>query len=125
MNEADRPSQRIDSVHFYTTLVSMQANGDDLASVVAWLRDICEADPKASLTFPSSLSKEQRAQIHTLVQAVGLGALASVSKGLGGSRHITIVRIGQENAKSQVTHHPHLGSAGEEGRSAFDMLTCA
>ena len=91
----------------------MQANVDSLANVVAWLRDKCELDPAASLIFPPSLSKEQRAHIHTLVQAVGLGALASVSKGVGDSRHITIVRIGQEDAKSQVTYHLQLGSGAE------------
>ena len=103
----------------------MQADGNTLANVVAWLRDICESDPEASLTFPPSLSKEQRAQIHTLVQAVGLGALASVSKGVGDRRHITVVRIGQEDASSQVIHHLQLSSGAGEGRSASDMLTCA
>ena len=124
LHMADRP-QHTPSVHFCTTPVSMQADGDALANVVAWLRDICESDPEASLIFPPSLSKEQRAQIHTLVQAVGLGALASVSKGVGDNRHITVVRIGQEDASSQVTHHQILGSGAKEGRSAFDMLTYA
>ena len=121
---ADRP-QHTDSVHSCTTLVFMQANGDALSNIVAWLRDICESDPAASLIFPPSLAKEQRAQIHTLVQAVGLGALASVSKGVGERRHITVVRIGQEDATSQVTHRLHFGSDGEEGRSASDVLTRA
>lgn len=77
--------------------------------MLAWFRDVCDTDRDAALIFPSSLSKDQRAAIHTLAQAVGLGALASVSKGLGENRHITVVRTGQEDSTSQVSTF-HLAS---------------
>ena len=71
--------------------------------MLAWLRDICDTDQDAALIFAPSLSKDQRAAIHTFAQTVGLGGLASVSKGLGETRHITVVRRGQEHATSQVS----------------------
>ncbi|CAL5224710.1 g7441 [Coccomyxa viridis] len=77
------------------------ADGEVLPEVLAWFRDVSDTDRDAALIFPPSLSKEQRAAIHTLVQTVGLGALASVSKGLGESRHITVVRTGHEDSTSQ------------------------
>ena len=85
----------------------VQADAKILPEVLAWLRDISDTDRDAALIFPPSLSKDQRAAIHTLVQTVGLGALASVSKGLGESRHITVVRTGQGESTSQVDR-PHL-----------------
>ena len=87
--------------------VPLQADGEVLPEVLAWFRDISDTDRDAALIFPPSLSKNQRAAIHTLVQTVGLGALASVSKGLGESRHLTVVRAGQGESTSQVSR-PHL-----------------
>ena len=87
-----------------------QADGEQLPEVLAWFRDACDTDREAALIFPPSLSKDQRAAIHTLVQTVGLGALASVSKGLGESRHISVVRIGQEDSTSQVSR-VHMAAA--------------
>ena len=81
----------------------MQAHGDHLPDILAWLREACDTDREAALIFPPSLSKDQRAHVHTLVQTVGLGALASASKGVGESRHITVMRIGQEDALSRVS----------------------
>lgn len=74
-----------------------------MPEVLAWLRDICDTDQDAALVFPPTLSKEQRAAIHTLVQTVGLSALASVSKGVGESRHISVMRLGQEESMSRVS----------------------
>lgn len=90
--------------------------------MLAWFRDVSDTDRDAALIFPPSLSKEQRAAIHTLVQTVGLGALASVSKGLGESRHITVVRTGHEDSTSQVSR-PHLAFA-HMGGSLLDKILC-
>ena len=89
--------------------------------MLAWFRDICDTDRDAALIFPSSLSKDQRAAIHTLVQAVGLGALASVSKGVGENRHITVVRLGQEDSTSQVS----TVSPGIYTPAPRELFTCA
>lgn len=72
----------------------LQAPAADLTSLIAWFRDCSDADHSARLAFPPSLSKAQRAHIHTLVTSVGLGCLESVSEGVGEERFIAIVRSG-------------------------------
>lgn len=80
----------------------LQAHGEDLPQVIAWFRDACDTDREAELIFPSSLSKEQRAHVHSLARTVGLGSLASVSRGIGDSRHITVMHTSRAEALSRV-----------------------
>jgi hypothetical protein len=80
----------------------LQAPAADLTSLIAWFRDCSDADHSARLAFPASLSKAQRARIHTLVTSVGLGCLESVSEGVGEERFIFIVRSGAKPCQVAV-----------------------
>lgn len=80
----------------------LQAHGEDMPKVIAWFRDACDTDREAELILPSSLSKEQRAHVHFLAGTVGLGSLASVSRGIGDSRHITVMHANRAAALSRV-----------------------
>ncbi len=76
-----------------------RANQDDgavLDRLVAWFREGSDGDTKATLGFPPSLSKSQRAIVHSRVQSIGLGSLQSVSAGIGDDRFISIHRSGDE-----------------------------
>lgn len=81
----------------------LQDDGADLVRLVAWFREGCSTDKNASLAFSSSLSKAQRAKIHTLVKSVGLGVLQSISEGIGASRQISIVHSGAATSKEDPT----------------------
>jgi hypothetical protein len=70
-----------------------------LDAIIAWFRDASDADHEASLSFSSSLAKQHRAKIHSAASAVGLGALVSLSRGVGEDRRITIARRGSTVAK--------------------------
>lgn len=66
----------------------------DLDSLLTWFRDACDIDHDAVLRFPPTLSKAKRAMVHGSAAAVGLGALATLSEGLGEERHVSVVRKG-------------------------------
>ena len=85
----------------------MQKSGTDLESLVTWFRNFSDIDPKATLAFPATLSQSQRAKIHGLVKSIGLGALESVSAGIGDNRFISIVRSGiaRTNGMTSVQQH--------------------
>ena len=78
----------------HPALTCAQAPAADLTSLIAWFREASDADHSARLSFPSSLTKAQRALIHTMVNSVGLGCLESVSEGIAEERHISVVRCG-------------------------------
>jgi hypothetical protein len=82
--------------------VVLQAHGEDMPQVIAWFRDACDTDREAELILPSSLSKEQRARVHSLAGTVGLGSLASVSRGVGDRRHMTVMHASRAAALSGV-----------------------
>ena len=96
----------------------LQAHGEDMPQVIAWFRDACNTDREAELTLPSRLSKEQRAHVHSLAATVGLGSLASVSRGIGDSRHMTVMHASRTEALSRVGYpvqlpqssYPHIYS---------------
>ena len=77
------------------SLASAQASGANLDVLMAWFREGTDGDKKASLAFPASLTKEQRAQVHVVVKSVGLGSLESVSQGVGLERFISVVCSGE------------------------------
>jgi hypothetical protein len=72
---------------------------DALDAIIAWFRDASDKDHEACLSFPSSLAKQHRAKVHSAASAVGLGALVSLSRGIGEERRITIARRGSTIAK--------------------------
>jgi len=72
---------------------------DVLDAIIAWFRDASDTDHEASLSFSSSLGKQHRAKVHSATSAVGLGALVSLSRGVGKDRRITIARRGSTVAK--------------------------
>ena len=64
---------------------------------MASVRAICSyvltsPQPYASFTFPASLSKESRHQVHIAADAVGFGKLRHESAGTGRSRALTLTR---------------------------------
>ncbi|KAG7668739.1 putative GA-binding protein subunit beta-1 [Nannochloris sp. 'desiccata'] len=73
---------------------------DALDAIIAWFRDASDADHEASLSFSSALAKQHRAKIHSAASAIGLGALVSLSRGVGEDRRITIARRGSTVAKA-------------------------
>lgn len=82
-----------------------QDGSTDLEALIAWFREGSDRDQKATLAFPTSLSKSHRARVHTLVQSIGLGSLDSVSAGVGEDRFISIVRSGEvvQNCTAQLS----------------------
>jgi hypothetical protein len=87
---------------------------DALDAIIAWFRDASDSDHEASLSFPSSLAKQHRAKVHSAASAVGLGALVSLSRGVGEDRRITVARRGstvaKESAAAAVIEDPVLAA---------------
>ncbi|CAL8464448.1 g3983 [Coccomyxa elongata] len=79
----------------------------DLESLLTWFREVSDIDSKATLAFPATLSKFQRAKIHGLVKSVGLGSLESVSAGIGDDRFISIVHSGSPRANELTSIQQH------------------
>ena len=77
-----------------TALTCAQAPAANLTSLISWFREASDADHHARMTFPSSLTKTQRALIHTLVNSVGLGCLEALSEGIADERCISVMRCG-------------------------------
>ncbi len=85
----------------------MQNSSAELESLLGWFREGSDIDPKATLAFPATLSKFQRAKIHGLVKSVGLGSLESVSAGIGDNRFVSIVRSGTLHANELTSTQQH------------------
>ena len=86
-----------------------QDHSINLDRLIAWFREGSDSDPVATLAFPASLSKFQRARVHSLVKSIGLGSLQSVSKGVGDDRFISIERSRDEDQSclAQMTSAQH------------------
>lgn len=82
-----------------------QAPAADLTSLIAWFREASDADHSACLSFPSTLTKAQRALIHTLTTSVGLGCLESVSEGVAEERCVSVVRSGSKPCQVRPAVH--------------------